>query len=84
MTGDLPIEVAGVKLPMTEALLDKYNVEGPRYTSYPTALDWSEDVGPPRQKTPAGPRTPPVRTNTSPCTSIFPSASRSAGSAAAS
>jgi oxygen-independent coproporphyrinogen-3 oxidase len=46
MTGDLPIEVAGVKLPMTEALLDKYNVEGPRYTSYPTALDWSEDVGP--------------------------------------
>ncbi|MBI3949267.1 MAG: oxygen-independent coproporphyrinogen III oxidase [Acidobacteria bacterium] len=27
-------------------LLNKYNVPGPRYTSYPTAPEWSDDFGP--------------------------------------
>jgi oxygen-independent coproporphyrinogen-3 oxidase len=27
-------------------LLEKYNVPGPRYTSYPTAPEWKEDFGP--------------------------------------
>lgn len=30
----------------TEALLGKYNVAGPRYTSYPTAPEWKDDFGP--------------------------------------
>ena len=32
-----------VKLEWDEALLAKYNISGPRYTSYPTALEFSED-----------------------------------------
>ena len=31
---------------MTTELLDKYNVQGPRYTSYPTAPEWTESFGP--------------------------------------
>uniref|UniRef100_UPI00157A60E1 hypothetical protein n=1 Tax=Escherichia coli TaxID=562 RepID=UPI00157A60E1 len=27
------------------ALIQKYNYSGPRYTSYPTALEFSEDFG---------------------------------------
>ncbi len=30
---------------MTTELLDKYNVQGPRYTSYPTAPEWKESIG---------------------------------------
>jgi oxygen-independent coproporphyrinogen-3 oxidase len=30
---------------MTTELLDKYNVQGPRYTSYPTAPEWTEGTG---------------------------------------
>jgi len=29
-----------------EALLSRYNVSGPRYTSYPTAPEWRKDFGP--------------------------------------
>ena len=29
-----------------EALLPRYDMEGPRYTSYPTAPVWSEGYGP--------------------------------------
>ncbi len=32
-----------VKLEWDEALLAKYNISGPRYTSYPTALEFTED-----------------------------------------
>jgi oxygen-independent coproporphyrinogen III oxidase len=32
-----------VKLEWDEELLRKYNISGPRYTSYPTALEFSED-----------------------------------------
>lgn len=31
---------------VTLDLLNKYNVPGPRYTSYPTAPEWSDDFGP--------------------------------------
>lgn len=34
-----------VKLEWDEALLRKYDVSGPRYTSYPTALEFSESYG---------------------------------------
>jgi len=31
---------------MTTELLERYNVQGPRYTSYPTAPEWSDAIGP--------------------------------------
>lgn len=31
---------------MTTELLEKYNVQGPRYTSYPTAPEWTDAIGP--------------------------------------
>ena len=31
---------------MTTELLERYNVQGPRYTSYPTAPEWNAGVGP--------------------------------------
>ena len=31
---------------ISEALLEKYNKPGPRYTSYPTAPVWKDDFGP--------------------------------------
>ena len=31
---------------MTTELLEKYNVQGPRYTSYPTAPEWTGSIGP--------------------------------------
>lgn len=42
----LPIRLRGETLPVTTELLDKYNVQGPRYTSYPTAPEWSDAIGP--------------------------------------
>lgn len=42
----IPIRLRGETLPMTTELLEKYNVQGPRYTSYPTAPEWGEGVGP--------------------------------------
>jgi oxygen-independent coproporphyrinogen-3 oxidase len=42
----IPIRLRGETLPVTTELLDRYNVQGPRYTSYPTAPEWTEDVGP--------------------------------------
>lgn len=42
----IPIRLRGETLPMTTELLEKYNVQGPRYTSYPTAPEWTESVGP--------------------------------------
>ncbi|MBK9964667.1 MAG: oxygen-independent coproporphyrinogen III oxidase [Holophagales bacterium] len=33
-------------MPMTTELLEKYNVQGPRYTSYPTAPEWTDAIGP--------------------------------------
>ncbi len=42
----IPIRLRGETLPVTTELLDRYNVQGPRYTSYPTAPEWSPSVGP--------------------------------------
>ena len=42
----IPIRLRGETLPMTTELLEKYNVQGPRYTSYPTAPEWTESIGP--------------------------------------
>ena len=42
----IPIRLQGETLPMTTELLDKYNVQGPRYTSYPTAPEWTDAIGP--------------------------------------
>jgi oxygen-independent coproporphyrinogen-3 oxidase len=49
----------------TQALLEKYNVAGPRYTSYPTAPEWKDDFGPndmekTLEETNAGPRLRPI------------------------
>jgi oxygen-independent coproporphyrinogen III oxidase len=41
----IPIRLRGETLPMTTELLDRYNVQGPRYTSYPTAPEWNDSVG---------------------------------------
>src|ERR1019366_9153090 len=38
----IPIRLRGETLSMTTELLDKYNVQGPRYTSYPTASEWTD------------------------------------------
>ncbi len=42
----IPIRLRGETLPMTTELLEKYNVQGPRYTSYPTAPEWTDAIGP--------------------------------------
>jgi len=36
----------GVTLTVTPEILDRYNVAGPRYTSYPTAPEWLDSFGP--------------------------------------
>ncbi len=42
----IPIRLRGEILPVTTELLEKYNVQGPRYTSYPTAPEWVDSLGP--------------------------------------
>ena len=42
----LDINIQGETLNLTEELLWRYNVPGPRYTSYPTAPEWSDAFGP--------------------------------------
>lgn len=42
----LDIEIQGERLNVTQEILDKYNVPGPRYTSYPTAPEWIDSFGP--------------------------------------
>ncbi len=36
----------GETLNVTQEILDRYNVPGPRYTSYPTAPEWADSFGP--------------------------------------
>jgi oxygen-independent coproporphyrinogen III oxidase len=43
MTLDLTIQ--GETLNVSQELLDRYNVPGPRYTSYPTAPEWNDSFG---------------------------------------
>ena len=42
----LDIKIQGQTLNLTQEVLDRYNVAGPRYTSYPTAPEWSDSFGP--------------------------------------
>jgi oxygen-independent coproporphyrinogen-3 oxidase len=42
----LDITIQGETLNVTPEVLERYNVAGPRYTSYPTAPEWSESFGP--------------------------------------
>jgi oxygen-independent coproporphyrinogen III oxidase len=41
------IRIQGETLNVTQEILDRYNVAGPRYTSYPTAPEWLESFGVP-------------------------------------
>lgn len=43
---ELDIRIQGKTLNVTQELLDRYNVPGPRYTSYPTAPEWNDAFGP--------------------------------------
>ena len=43
---NIEISIQGETLNLTEGLLGRYNVPGPRYTSYPTAPEWSDAFGP--------------------------------------
>jgi oxygen-independent coproporphyrinogen III oxidase len=42
----LNINIQGETLNLTQEILDRYNVAGPRYTSYPTAPEWLDSFGP--------------------------------------
>jgi oxygen-independent coproporphyrinogen III oxidase len=42
----LNIKIQGETLNLTQEILDRYNVAGPRYTSYPTAPEWLDSFGP--------------------------------------
>jgi oxygen-independent coproporphyrinogen III oxidase len=42
----LDIKIQGETLNVTQEILDRYNVAGPRYTSYPTAPEWMDSFGP--------------------------------------
>jgi oxygen-independent coproporphyrinogen-3 oxidase len=42
----LNINLQSETLNVTAALVEKYNVPGPRYTSYPTAPEWVDSFGP--------------------------------------
>ncbi len=42
----LDIRIQGETLNVSREVLDRYNVPGPRYTSYPTAPEWDDSFGP--------------------------------------
>jgi oxygen-independent coproporphyrinogen-3 oxidase len=42
----LDIKIRGETLNVTQEILDRYNIAGPRYTSYPTAPEWMDSFGP--------------------------------------
>ncbi len=42
----LELLLDGARIAVSPALLEKYNQPGPRYTSYPTAPEWSDSFGP--------------------------------------
>jgi oxygen-independent coproporphyrinogen III oxidase len=43
---DVRIDLNSETLDVSEEVLRRYNVPGPRYTSYPTAPEWSDSFGP--------------------------------------
>ncbi len=42
----IDINIQSETLNVTGEILDRYNVPGPRYTSYPTAPEWTDTYGP--------------------------------------
>ncbi|MFH1574986.1 MAG: oxygen-independent coproporphyrinogen III oxidase [Acidobacteriota bacterium] len=46
MKESLDIHLQAEKLAVSPELLQRYNLPGPRYTSYPTAPEWKESYGP--------------------------------------
>ena len=44
---EFDIRIQGETLNVSQEILDRYNVPGPRYTSYPTAPEWTDSFGPP-------------------------------------
>jgi hypothetical protein len=46
MSDSLDINLQTETLNVTDAILERYNVPGPRYTSYPTAPEWMDAFGP--------------------------------------
>ncbi len=46
MNNSLDIKLQTETLNVTESILERYNVPGPRYTSYPTAPEWVDTFGP--------------------------------------
>lgn len=40
------IRLMGTSFQLTSGILERYNIHGPRYTSYPTAPMWRDDFGP--------------------------------------
>ena len=67
MSDALEITIQGEHVKLKPEILDKYNVHGPRYTSYPTAPEWSDAFGPGDlkqafERTESRPEKPPVST----------------------
>ena len=46
MSDAIEITVQGERVRLGLDVLERYNVYGPRYTSYPTAPEWKDDFGP--------------------------------------
>ena len=46
MNTHFELSLNGESYTLTLDVLNKYNVQGPRYTSYPTAPEWSDEFGP--------------------------------------
>ena len=46
MTDAIEITMQGERVRLSHEVLERYNVYGPRYTSYPTAPEWKDDFGP--------------------------------------
>ncbi len=46
LMAQLDIKIQGETLNVAQEILDRYNVPGPRYTSYPTAPEWTDSFGP--------------------------------------
>ena len=44
-TEQIAIDLGGEQINFPLEILEKYNQPGPRYTSYPTAPEWTEDFG---------------------------------------
>lgn len=46
MSEAVEITIQGERISLPLEVLDRYNVHGPRYTSYPTAPEWRDEFGP--------------------------------------